>query len=128
MSPVSERRRKALQSSKFRSRFCLDQADFDYIHERGIGLIESHAKDFIEKRLAPAVIPNDGRQTPFRGHPVFKAQHATATCCRKCLEKWYHIPRDRKLTAKEVKSVIAEISDWILAQMDKGGKGHASGR
>lgn len=40
--------------------------------------IEKHAIDFVEKRLAPAYIPNDGKQTPFKGHPVFIAQHATA--------------------------------------------------
>lgn len=51
----------------------------------------SHARDFVGKRLAPAVIENDGKQTPMRGHPVFIAQQATATCCRECLRKWHNI-------------------------------------
>lgn len=54
--------------------------------------IRSHASDFVRTRLAPAQIPNDGKQTPMRGHPVFLAQHATGCCCRGCLYKWHRIP------------------------------------
>lgn len=38
--------------------------------EKGLPTIRKHAEDFVAKRLAPAVIPNDGKQTPMRGHPV----------------------------------------------------------
>ena len=81
-----------LSRSKFRSRFHLTEKDKAYAREKGPDTIRSHAKDFIEKRLAPAEIPNDGKQTPMRGHPVFIAQHATACCCRGCLAKWHGIP------------------------------------
>lgn len=37
----------------------------------------AHPRDFIAKRPAPAIPANDGKQTPFRGYPVFGAQHAT---------------------------------------------------
>ena len=74
-----------LSQSKFRNSFHLKNKDIIYINEKGISKIEEHAYDFISKRLAPAIIPNDGKQTPMRGHPVFIAQHATATCCRGCL-------------------------------------------
>ena len=80
-----------LSKSKFRSKFHLKQQDKDYVKEKGIDKIREHAYDFINKRLAPANIPNDGKQTPMRGHPVFIAQHATATCCRGCLYKWHKI-------------------------------------
>lgn len=43
--------------------------------------------DDLEARLSRI-----GRQTPYRGHPVFVAQHAAATCCRTCLERWHAIP------------------------------------
>ena len=69
-------------NSRFRSSFHLKQKDIDYINEKGLDTIRKHAEDFIAKREAPAYIPNDGKQTPMRGHPVFIAQHATATCCR----------------------------------------------
>lgn len=76
-----------LSMSKFRSKFKLSKRDFDYIQDKGLTKIKQHAYDFITKRLAPEVIENDGKQTPMHGHPVFIAQHATATCCRSCLFK-----------------------------------------
>ena len=71
-----------LSKSKFRSSFHLSKRDFDYIKSKGIDKVRSHAIDFIIKRLAPMNPINDGKQTPMHGHPVFVAQHATATCCR----------------------------------------------
>lgn len=65
-----------LKKSDFRSRFHLKQKDIDYINEKGMNKIRSHAEDFVRTRLAPKYIPNDGKQTPMRGHPVFIAQHA----------------------------------------------------
>lgn len=75
--------------------------------------VREHACDFIRKRLAPSEIPNDGKQTPMRGHPVFVAQHATATCCRGCLEKWHRIPKGRELTEAEQEYVVNVIMEWI---------------
>ena len=59
--------------------------------------IREHARDFIAKKEAPAVILNDGKQTPMKGHPVFIAQHATATCCRQCIQKWHKMRPGRVL-------------------------------
>ena len=106
-----------LENSRFRSRFHLKQNDIDYIHEKGLDTIRKHAEDFITKREAPAYIPNDGKQTPMRGHPVFIGQHATGTCCRSCLEKWHHIPKGRELTETEQKYVVDVIMEWITKQM-----------
>ena len=105
-----------LAKSTFRSRFKLKEKEKQYIKEKGIDKIRSHAEDFISKRLAPADIPNDGKQTPMRGHPVFIAQHATATCCRGCLEKWHKIPKGRELTQAEQKYVVDIIMEWINRQ------------
>ena len=62
-----------LEASKFRSSFHLKEKDIAYIQEKGLDVIREHARDFIAKREAPAYIPNDGKQTPMRGHPVFIA-------------------------------------------------------
>lgn len=86
-----------LQKSKFRASFKLKKTDFDYIDKKGLDVIKSHAKDFILKRLASAQPTNDGKQTPMHGHPAFVAQHATATCCRGCFERWWHIKKVRNL-------------------------------
>lgn len=63
-----------------------------YCLDKGPEIIDRHAADFIRQRLAPAAPINDGKQTPMRGHPVFIAQHATATCCRGCLENGMPFP------------------------------------
>ena len=76
-------------------------------------------KKIIFKREAPAFIPNDGKQTPTKGHPVFVAQHATATCCRGCLEKWHRIPKGRELTWEEQEYVVDVIMEWISREMKK---------
>ena len=102
-----------LNKSKFRSRFHLKQADIDYIDKKGLEKIRSDAEDFISKRLAPAQIPNDGRQTPMKGHPVFIAQHATACCCRGCLNKWYNVPKNTELSAVRQKKIVNLIMAWI---------------
>lgn len=108
-----------LSKSKFRSSFKLNEKDKNYIREKGLDKIEEHAYDFINKRLAPEVIPNDGKQTPTHGHPVFKAQHATATCCRGCLYKWHKISPNKQLNQKEIDYLVKIIMEWIRKQMAK---------
>ncbi len=102
-----------LSKSKFRSSFHLKTKDFEYIQNKGIDTIRKHAYDFINSRLAPAVIPNDGKQTPMRGHPVFIAEHATATCCRSCLYKWHHISKNKELNQDEIDYIVNIIMMWI---------------
>ena len=104
-----------LSHSKFRSSFYLNQKDKDIIASKGIATIREHARQIIAKRLAPAVIPNDGKQTPMRHgtSPVFIAQHATGCCCRGCLEKWHHIPKGRALTGEEQEYVVEVLMHWI---------------
>lgn len=104
-----------LAKSRFRSRFNLNAKDLQYLHTKGIETILSHADDFIGKRLAPAQPLNDGQQTPYRGHPVFVAQHATACCCRGCLEKWHRIPQGRELNLDERNYIRSVLERWLLA-------------
>lgn len=108
-----------LACSAFRSRFRLRDAERSYLVQKGLATIRSHAEDFIRTRLAPAAPPNDGRQTPMRGHPVFVAQHATACCCRGCLAKWHGIPAGRPLTDAEQQYVVRVLMAWILRQTNR---------
>ncbi len=108
-----------LSKSKFRSSFHLKENDIRYINDRSLAKIQEHAYDFIQKRLAPKVIENDGKQTPMRGHPVFIAQHATATCCRSCLYKWHHIPKNVALNEKEQIYILDVIMTWILREINR---------
>lgn len=102
-----------LKKSAFRARFHLSPKDISYIDEKGMETIRRHCADFVASRLAPAVIPNDGKQTPMRGHPVFIAQHACACCCRGCLEKWYRVPKGRELSANEQERIVRLLMAWI---------------
>lgn len=104
---------ESLSKSKFRSSFYLKNNDIEYIDKKGIKKIKEHAYDFINKRLAPKYIQNDGKQTPMRGHPVFVAQHATATCCRGCLYKWHHIEKNKELSKEEIDYIVSVIMKWI---------------
>ena len=108
-----------LDNSKFRSSFHLKQKDIDYINEKGLDTIRQHAKDFIAKREAPAYIANDGKQTPMRGHPVFIAQHATATCCRECIRKWHKIQPGKELSQVQKEYLVDVIMTWIQKEMER---------
>lgn len=105
-----------LSRSRFRSRFRLGLKEINYIHTKGIEAIKEHAYTFIQQRLAPAQPKNDGKQTPMSGHPVFLAQHATATCCRNCLKKWHAIPKGQALRSNEIGYIVNVIMCWIKIQ------------
>jgi hypothetical protein len=105
-----------LGESDFRSRIHLQQKERDYLARKGMDVVLEHAADFIEKRLAPAAPANDGKQTPWRNHPVFVAQHATATCCRTCLEKWHAIPKGRALNDEEKRYAVEVIRRWLASE------------
>ena len=108
-----------LSRSKFRSSFHLRKYMIKYIDDKGIDIVLKHAYDFINKNLKPADIPNDGKQTPMKGHPVFIARHATATCCRGCLEKWHGISKGKELNNNEVNYVVSLIMEWIRREYKK---------
>lgn len=108
-----------LGNSKFRSSFHLKQKDIDYINEKGMDTIRQHAVDFIAKREAPAIIPNDGKQTPTKGHPVFIAQHATATCCRECIRKWHKMQPGKELSHVQQEYLVDVIMTWIQKELER---------
>lgn len=113
-------RRQALERlrrSRFRSSFHLSRKDRAYVAEKGMDTIRRHAEDFVRERLSPAVPLHDGKQTPMRGHPVFVAQHATATCCRGCLRRWYRVAENVPLTAEQQRRIVDLIMCWIEEEM-----------
>lgn len=116
---------EALKRSPFRQRFRLGLRERAYIADKGLETVHRHAADFVTMKLVPAHPKNDGKQTPMRGHPVFIAQHATATCCRGCLEKWHGIRSGQVLREAEVAHVLAAIDRWIGQQLSQEGPGPA---
>ena len=106
-----------LSRQPFRARFHLRGRDRAVAELRGPQTVRRHAEDLIEQRLAPAQPANDGRQTPYRGHPVFVAQHASATCCRACLSTWHDIATGTAPTAEQQTYVVDVIMRWIGREM-----------
>lgn len=107
-----------LSKSNFRNKFHLKEKEKQYISDKGMELIREHTENFINKRLAPAKILNDGKQTPMKGHPTFIAQHATATCCRGCLKKWHKIDIGQEINANDKKYIIDVIIRWIEKEIN----------
>jgi len=89
-----------IQTVKKRSRIYCDQRSRNY---------QKHAFQFVNSRVAAEYPTNDGKHTPMRGHPLFIAQHATAACCRRCLQKWHGIEKGRALNPEEIEYVVALI-------------------
>jgi hypothetical protein len=107
------RKLTSLNKSKFRSKLRLSQKDRDYIAARGLETIKEHAFQFINSRVAPDFPKNDGKQTPMRNHPVFIAQHATATCCRGCIQKWHGIEKGKSYPTKYPFEILPSLADIL---------------
>lgn len=117
-----------LAKSPFRRRFRLGRQELRYLEQKGFNAVLDEGVDFLSKRLAPASPSNDGKQTPFKGHPVFIAQHATATCCRGCLAKWHGIQKGQQMRPSELAHVAAVIEGWLRKQSVNVPEGPAQGR
>ena len=109
---------RRLAASAFRRKFRLQGRELAYLQTWGLPHVMKQAADLIRQRLAPAEPKNDGRQTPWRNHPVFVAQHATATCCRGCLEKTHGIAKGHALDEAELGHVLAALERWLRAQLN----------
>jgi hypothetical protein len=108
-----DERIERIGKQRFRAKFHLYGRDRATVELRGMETIRKHAQDLIAKKLAPAEPYKDGKQTPYRGHPVFVAQHATGTCCRTCLQRNHGIDKGRDLTSDERDYVADVICRWI---------------
>jgi hypothetical protein len=117
MSTDIDTRLDRLAEQPFRAKFRLIGRERGLVELRGRTRIREQAAELFGARVAPAYPHKDGRQTPYRGHPVFVAQHATATCCRSCLERWHGIARGHELTAEEREYALDVIDRWIDRQL-----------
>lgn len=87
----------------------IDDVAINHARRKGrIKLLEA-ARSRLEHYVAGAANPREGRQTPFEGNAIFYAQHATACCCRVCLEYWHDVPRGRAMTEEEIDYCLALI-------------------
>ena len=106
-----------LARSSFRRKFRLTGRELAYLETWGLAHVVRQAGEIIDRRVAMEEPPNDGKQTPWRNHPVFVAQHATAACCRGCIEKIHEIPRGAALTTAQRAHLLAVIERWLHGQL-----------
>jgi hypothetical protein len=112
----------AIAKIPFRARFHLPGRERVLAETQGESALRWYAYDLVARRLGPAKPAKDGRQTPYRGHPVFVAQHATGTCCRGCLEELHDIPRGRPLTKAELNYAVNLICAWLTRELGPAAK------
>ncbi len=111
---------EALKNEFIRHEFfhrALDQKAVNYALRKGRPKLMETARHRIETSLAPSHPFRDGTQTPFDGNPICYAQHATACCCRKCLEYWHGIPVGRELTEGEIDYCVELIRLYLQQRM-----------
>lgn len=111
-----EEKLAVLSRQPFRAKFHLSPREQTVLDRKGLEGVRHDARTLLAARLFVADPRNDGRQTPFGNHPVFVAQHATATCCRGCLSKWHGIPKHRELSPEEQAYVVNLLEAWIIRQ------------
>lgn len=80
----------------------------------GLAGLKAKVRPLLMKKVAPEKIWRDGTQTPKKDSAIHYAQHATATCCRKCMEYWHGIARHRDLTPAE----LAYAEGLVCAYLD----------
>jgi hypothetical protein len=78
--------------------------------------IREEAKTLLSRRVGKLNTFIDGRQTPLgKENIVNYAQHATATCCRKCMDAWYKIPKENELTEVQLEF----CTDLVMSFVDE---------
>jgi hypothetical protein len=93
----------------------IDQKAVNYARRKGKKRLRAAAEQRVRTSVAPATPFRDGRQTGYQDNPIFYAQHATASCCRKCINEWHGIPEGRELTEPE----ILYLTDLIMLYLDE---------
>ncbi|WP_322354279.1 DUF4186 family protein [Dehalococcoides sp.] len=93
----------------------IDEQALELARKKGLHQLKEDVEKRISKYVSPASkdIFRDGTQTPFKGNLIYYAQHATATCCRKCAEEWHGIDRNRPLTPDEIHYMVDLVMLYI---------------
>lgn len=107
-----------LARDPFRRKFVLRGRELAHLQTWGLERVMRDARELLARRVAPAEPANDGRQTPWRNHPVFVAQHATGTCCRGCIARWHGIEKGHALSRDELDGLLGVIRAWLETQLD----------
>lgn len=97
----------------------VDQKAINHAKRKGREGLRVAAEQRLEKSVGPSrsEIFRDGTQTKLHGNILHYAQHATATCCRKCIEAWHGIPREQPLTSTEMGYMVELVMLYVNERM-----------
>ena len=97
----------------------IDQHAVNYARRKGMRGLRDAAERRLTKYVKPCAsdIFRDGTQTPRERNPICYAQHATATCCRKCAEYWHGIPHDQELTDDDVRYFVKLVMAYVRRRL-----------
>ena len=100
----------------------IDQKAINYARRKGRKKLKDAIRSRIEKSIGAATPSWDGRQTPMKDNPIFYGQHATATCCRTCLEYWHAIPKGVPLTQAQIDYCVELLELYFDERMPELGE------
>jgi uncharacterized protein DUF4186 len=91
----------------------IDDQARDHALRKGRAALLGSVANRIAKSVGVENPYRDGQQTPFQGNVIYYAQHATASCCRTCIEYWHGIEKGRPLTSDEQDYLIQLVTLYI---------------
>jgi hypothetical protein len=94
----------------------LNQRAINHAKRKGKRRLRQCVHRHLESAIGPAKPYRDGSQTTMSDdapNAIPYGQHATATCCRKCLEFWHNIPQGVELTPEQLDYCSELVSLYI---------------
>ena len=98
-----------VSANMMRSRFFVCPVCGNILHGMGEAVIYCHGVQ---------LQPEEAEEAD-KGHPVFVAQHATATCCRECIRKWHKIQPGKELSQVQQEYLVDVIMTWIQKELER---------
>jgi len=88
-------------------------------YSKGLDGIKTWTLNRLDHVLRPPQhkIFRDGTQTPFGGNIGYYAQHATGTCCRRCVEEWHGINRTTEIVPKDLEYFSELIQLYVRSRL-----------
>lgn len=97
----------------------IDEKAVRYARRKGISGLQDAVRSRLRSSVGSANNSFDGRQTPMAGsgNPIHYAQHATASCCRKCMEYWHAIPKTEDLTDGQIEYLSELVMMYLVERL-----------
>ena len=91
----------------------IDEKAVTHAHRKGKASMTEAAEKRLRNSVGDGNPYRDGMQTPRMGNALYYAQHATGTCCRKCIEEWHGIPIGQALNDDQIEYFVELVMLYI---------------